>query len=298
MDNVLSLKTLDKVAIIGVGLLGGSVGLALRAAGAGAQRVGIGRRRSSLNRALAYDAIDEATLSFAKGLRGAQLAVVAVPLGSFPAIFGKMAPHLEPECIVTDVGSTKAYVVRLARRILPAHARFVGSHPIAGSEKTGVEFARADLFDRAVCIVTPCPGSDESDTQAVVQFWEQLGGCVRTLSPAAHDEVMARVSHLPHAIASALVNLATTDRAINAAGTGFQDVTRVASGDPGLWLDIFLTNRRAVLSAIHAFQRELRRFRRHLAATDKRALMDLLAKAKTGRDEWIQAKYAQREISP
>ena len=150
--NGLTVRTLRKIAIVGVGLLGGSIGLALRAAGYPCARIGIGRRRSSLARARRCGAIDVATLSFRRGLHDAQLAVVATPLGCFAEIFRKMAPHLPAGCIVTDVGSAKTQVVRLADEYLPDHVRFVGSHPVAGSERTGVASASPDLFRGAVCI--------------------------------------------------------------------------------------------------------------------------------------------------
>ena len=279
---------------MGVGLLGGSVGLACPAAGLTAVRVGIGRRRASLNRALRYDAVDEITLSFARGLKGAQLVILATPIGKFEPLLEKMAPHLEPGTVVTDVGSTKAHVVRQAERLLPAHCRFVGSHPVAGSEQTGVEYARADLFDGAVVFVTPTRSSGRVATHLVRDFWRVLGARVRTLTPEQHDEVLGRVSHLPHALASLLICM--TADSLDAAGPGMMDTTRIASGDPGLWRDIFGTNRQPVINALDDFARQLRQFRQLLAADDRAGIERLLAAAKRRRDRWITRKVARKEM--
>lgn len=298
MHNDPSLNKLRKVAIVGVGLIGGSIGLAMRAAGLKIKRVGIGRRRLTLDRALEYDAVDEATLDMAEGVRNVDLVVVCTPIGIMGRMFEEMAPHLAEGAIVTDAASTKAQVVTTATRLLPSRVRFVGSHPIAGSEKTGVEFARADLFQHAVCIVTPVAKSDPEAVQTVQAFWAALGGHVHALTPSRHDQVLARVSHLPHAVAAALVLLARTGGATDFAGTGFGDTTRIASGDPALWRDIFGSNREAVLAALERLEKELANFRRALKAGDDRALMDWLGRAKAVRDEWVSKRYAKKEVEP
>ena len=278
---------------MGVGLLGGSVGLACRAAGFGARRVGIGRRRSSLDRARRRGAIDEATLSFARGLRGTGLVVLATPIGQFADTMEKMAPHLEPGTVITDVGSTKAEVVALAKDILPSHCAFVGSHPMAGGEKTGVEFARADLFAGAACCVTPTPQSSRSAVRLVCAFWRALGARVSRLTPARHDEMLARVSHLPHAVAAMLIVVAGDS--LDAAGPGLADTTRIASGDPAAWRDIFGTNRRSMLGAVDALTAALRRFRQLLEADDCDGVEKFLADAKRTRDRWIARQAARKE---
>jgi prephenate dehydrogenase len=293
--NMLSNKSLRKVTLVGVGLLGGSIGLAIRAAGSAVRRVGVGRRMSSLDKALAYDAVDEVTLDMADGVADADLVIVCTPIGVMASMFERMAPHLPPGCIVTDVGSTKAEVVRIARRSLPKRARFVGSHPIAGSEKTSVEFARADLFQNAVCVVTPTKHTDPTAIRDVAAFWRAIGGRPVVTSPARHDRALARVSHLPHAVAAALVLQAGAED-LRFAGTGFADTSRIASGDPGLWRDIFGTNRQATLRALAAFQRELTRFRAALEAGDGAAVSRWLERAKTRREAWVQQRYAQQEM--
>ena len=298
MHKSLSKKSLNKIAIVGVGLLGGSIGLAMRAAGYTTKRVGIGRRKESLDKALEYDAVDEVTVDMASGVRDADLVVVCTPIGIMEGMFEQMAPHLPEGCIVTDVGSTKATIVRLADRLLPRTVHFIGSHPIAGSEKTGVEFARADLFQHAVCIVTPAKRCDPAVGNAMVEFWKSLGSHVHTLEPKKHDQVLAQVSHLPHAVAAALVLLAEQGKSTMYAGTGFGDTTRIASGDPALWRDIFGTNREAVLKALDALEHELHNFRKAVKDGDDSALVAWLSKAKAARDAWVRQRYAHKEVEP
>jgi len=296
--NTLYINELRRVAIVGVGLMGGSLGLAIRAAGARARRIGIGRRQSTLDLALSYDAVDEVTLDMAEGVRKADLVVVCTPIGAMESMFKAMAEHLPDGCLVTDVASTKAQVCRIAERILPRRVRFVGSHPIAGSEKTSVEYARADLFQNAVCIVSPTRRSDPVAVRNLIGLWRAVGGHPYTLSPRKHDQVLARVSHLPHAVAAALVLLADAGKGTRYAGTGFGDTTRIASGDPALWRDIFASNRTAVLHAIDRLEQELKRFRRMIQTDDGKALLAWLSKAKAARDAWVRQRYAQKEIEP
>lgn len=199
---------------------------------------------------------------------------------------------------MTDVGSTKEQVVRLAERLCPPKVRYVGSHPMAGSEKTGVEFARADLFELALCLVTPTPRTPPASVRWMRQFWERLGARTQVVSPRAHDRLMARVSHLPHAVAAALVHLSRSGRAIDAAGPGFADTTRVASGDPAMWVDILRTNRQAMLAAIDLLTAELGRLRERLERDDARSVERWLTTAKATRDQWIAGKYRKKVLPP
>jgi prephenate dehydrogenase len=298
LRNAPYIKELRRIAIVGVGLMGGSFGLAVRAAGAPARRIGIGRRQSTLDLALAYDAVDEVTLDMAEGVRSADLVVVCTPIGAMESMFKAMAAHLPDGCVVTDVASTKAHVCRIAERILPRSVRFVGSHPIAGSEKTSVEYARADLFQNAVCIVSPTRRSNPVAVRNLIDLWRAVGGHPYTLPPRRHDQVLARVSHLPHAVAAALVLLADAGKGTRYAGTGFGDTTRIASGDPVLWRDIFASNRTAVLHAIDRLERELKHFRQMMQRDDDEALLAWLSRAKAVRDAWVRQRYAQKEIEP
>lgn len=296
MRKILQDKDLTRIAIVGVGLLGGSIGLALRANGFKGRRVGVGRRAESLAAAMQYGAVDEVTQDAAAGVVGAELVVLCAPIGQFEGLMRAMSPGLKPATLVTDVGSTKVEVVRMARRCLPKATRFVGSHPMAGSEKTGVEFARADLFERAVCLITPTPPGDEAGVKLLEDFWQALGGHTRLLTPQRHDALLARVSHLPHAVATALVRLALKDAAIDLAGPGFGDTTRIASGDPAMWTDIFRTNRRAVCKAVDALIAELKSFRERLGDDDAEAIRAWLEMSRRERDAWVARRYRQEEF--
>jgi len=294
----MGIKDLDRVAIAGVGLLGGSIGLALRAAGFPGIRVGIGRRTSSLKRALACEAVDEVTRDVEAGVRGARLVILCTPISRFESVLSRMAPALAAGTYVTDVGSTKAEVIRLAEQTLPPGVQFVGSHPMAGSEKTGVEFARADLFEHALCLITPSERTPKPAVRWMRGFWEALGSRTAVMSPAEHDLLLARVSHLPHAVATALVHLSREDRAIEVAGPGFADVTRIASGDPDLWTDIFRTNRRSVAQAVDRLIAELVCFKQRLDSEDMDAILEWLGAGKTTRDKWIAARYREKVLPP
>ncbi|MHC4441349.1 MAG: prephenate dehydrogenase [Planctomycetota bacterium] len=292
------INRLDTIAIAGVGLLGGSIGLALRAFGFGGTRIGIGRRQSSLNKALAYESVDEVTLEVAAGVSRAQLVILCTPIGRFEPILKNMAHALNDGTFVTDVASTKAEVVKLCRRLLPKSVKFVGSHPMAGSEKTGVEFARADLFEHSLCLVTPTPQTPPANVRWIRNFWEMLGSNTHTMTPKKHDALLAKVSHLPHALATALVGLSQKDSAIDLAGPGFADTTRIASGSPDIWTDIFRTNRRAVIQAVDQIIAELNRFRRRLDSNDIKAIDDWLAANKQARDNWIAKRHKMKVLPP
>jgi prephenate dehydrogenase len=287
------MKNLSTVTLVGVGLLGGSIGLALRAAGFTGRRIGVGRRRSSLDKALACDAVDQVTLDPADGVAEAQLVVLSTPIGQFEPLLRQIAGALAPGTYVTDVGSTKAQVVRTARRLLPAGVRFVGAHPMAGSEKTGVEFARADLFEEALCLVTPTRATPAEDATAVCHFWQALGGHTVTLSPQQHDKLMARISHLPHVAAAALVRLAGKQNAIDLAGPGFQDTTRIASGNSAMWTDILRSNGKPIQKALDDLIKELTKVRGYLQDEDIRAIEKWLEDGKKTRDGWIAQRLGK-----
>jgi prephenate dehydrogenase len=244
------------LAILGVGLLGGSIGLAVRSRLKGCKVAGYGHRAAALDVALQMGAIDERYEDPAQAVRGADFVILCTPVGRLASLLAEIAPVLSPGTIVTDVGSTKRAVVEAAEQSLPPGVHFVGSHPMAGSEKRGVEFARADLFDRAVCITTPTPHTDPQALTNVESFWQTLGMRTTRLDPVEHDRLLADVSHLPHAVAGALVAM-QDDAALGLCGKGFLDMTRIAGGDPGLWRDILLENRQNVRASLKRLEGHL-----------------------------------------
>jgi len=282
------------ITVVGVGLLGGSIGLAAKAADERVTVVGVGRRQVSLDRALAAGAVDHATLDVAEGVAQADMVVLATPLGAYEAHLEALAGALPGRAVVTDVGSTKAIVVRLAEAILGRGGPFVGSHPMAGGERHGVEFARADLFVGATCVVTPTPAAPARGVGRVERFWRRLGAATVRMSPAAHDRAVARVSHLPHVLAAAIVAIQNA-RSADLAGTGFLDTTRIASGDPAMWREIILTNRSALLAAIDAADEQLMRFRDLVEIGDAAGIERYLAAAKRRRDALLAERLRRKD---
>lgn len=288
---------IKQVTIIGTGLLGASLALALRSRGYAGRIVGVGRRAETLEKARALGCFDDLLVSAGEALEQGQslgkageahLAVLAVPLGYFREVFLKVSMCADESLIVTDVGSAKASVCEMAEELLPVVTRFVGSHPMAGSEQQGPGAADAALFVGKPCVVTPRADTDEDALEAVVGMWELVGMKVKPMDPVGHDRAVALVSHLPHAVASMLVKAVTDDggEALTIASTGFADTTRIASGDAGIWLDIFETNRDAVVGSVDKMISELERFKKALARSDSGALKRLLEGAKQERDDW------------
>ena len=285
------LSTIERVAIVGTGLVGGSIGLGLRAAGYPGSIVGVGRRAETVRRAAELGCIDQPTTDLAEAIRGDGnvLVVLATPLGAFERVMGELAELPADALVVTDVGSTKEQVCQTARRLLPDPSRFVGSHPMAGGERHGPDQAVADLFVDKPCIVTDEPGTDSSVVAVVESLWRTLRMRPIRMTPAEHDRKAALISHLPHAIAALIVQVACRSDALGLASTGFRDTTRIASGDPNVWLDVFATNRQAMLDAIDAFGSDLAQFRQMLESGDRAGLFDLLARCRLQRDRWGEA---------
>jgi prephenate dehydrogenase len=275
------------VAIIGVGLLGGSIGLALRKRKLAKTVVGIGRRKSSLAKALSRRCVNKTTTSLAKGVAGAELIIVCTPVETVAQYAAEAARACAPGAIITDVGSTKGKIVRDAdaelAKLTKKHVTFVGSHPLAGSEKTGCEAAQAELFKDRVVIVTPTTKTDPAAVEKVGALWKSLGGKVLHMPPDDHDAVLARTSHLPHLIASVLA-ASTPGGLVSITGAGWRDTTRIAAGDPELWRQILLANAAHTLSALDDFERVLSWFRSALQAGDGQALAELLQHGKVRRD--------------
>ena len=267
--------------------MGGSIGLAARERGVAGRVTGLVRRAESVEECVAAGAVDDATLDLAEAVADAGLVILCTPVGGMSDLAKQIQPHLLPEAIITDVGSVKGPVVEAVEPVLP---RFIGSHPLCGSEKTGVAHARADLLAGAVCAVTPSDASPADAVEAVAAFWSALGSRVVNLPAADHDAICARTSHLPHVLASALVNavLAKPRAGENDfLGTGFRDTTRLASGSPEMWRDIALDNAEAIAAALDEMQAELTGLKVALGARDAAALEQFFAKGKTHRDDWI-----------
>jgi prephenate dehydrogenase len=246
----------NRLTILGVGLLGGSIGLALKASGSAGRIIGYGHRQSTLDTALNMGAIDEAAASAEESVKGSDWVILCTPVGLFESLLKQISPALRAGAIVTDVGSTKRSVVKAAESILPKTVHFIGSHPMAGSEKRGVEFAKPDLFTGGRCILTPTAQSNPAALDAVDMFWQSLGMQTVRMSPDDHDRRICDISHLPHAVAAALVAM-QSEEALPLAGMGFLDTTRVAGGDGNLWRDIFLDNRDNVADSVKRLRAKL-----------------------------------------
>ncbi|MEJ2344416.1 MAG: prephenate dehydrogenase/arogenate dehydrogenase family protein [Gammaproteobacteria bacterium] len=280
---------LRSLCIIGVGLIGGSLARAARGAGLCAEIVGSGRNAANLQRAVELGVIDRYHTDPAVAVRGADLVVAAVPLGAMETVLRQIAPALAEDAVVTDVGSAKASVVAAARAALGDHARyFVPGHPIAGTERSGVEASFADLYQGRKVILTPVAETDPAATAKVRAVWAAVGAEVMEMAVAHHDEVLAATSHLPHVLAYALVDtlsrMGESEEIFQYAAGGFRDFTRIASSDPVMWRDICLANRDALLGVIERYEADLRGLADAIRAGDGEQLLEVFARAKSARD--------------
>jgi prephenate dehydrogenase len=285
-----------RVAVIGVGLIGGSFALALKRARACAEVVGAGRSPENLRIARELGVLDATAPDAAAAARGAELVLVAAPVAQFDALFATLAPALGPEAVVTDAGSTKRDVVAAARARLGAKlAQFVPAHPIAGAEQSGVRAARAELFRDRRVVLTPLAETAPAAVARVGAAWQACGARLSSMTPQEHDATFAAVSHLPHVLAYALVHeIATRAEAAQlfgyAAG-GFRDFTRIASSHPEMWRDICVANRDALLAELDRYLGKLAEVRALLAAGDAPALERLFAEARAARDRWVNGEF-------
>jgi len=282
------MRLFNKITIIGVGLIGGSIGLSIKNRGLAKEVTGVFRRPSTLRRALRHKAIDNGTLNIKEGVRGADLIILATPVYSIPLVGREAMRYANAGAIITDAGSTKSWVVAKMERLAASRRSvfFVGSHPMAGSEKAGVEFSTADLFEGSPCIVTRTRSTDEGAIKKVAAFWKALGGRVKVMSPASHDKSISLVSHLPHLVAFSLAG-AIPEKDIVYAAEGFRDTTRVASSDPKLWADIFLTNKKDIITAGRMFEKYYADIVRALSKGDHGGIVRMLKKAKSKRDKFV-----------
>jgi len=280
-----------KLAVVGVGLVGGSLAAALRRAGATASVTGFDRDTEALERATALGVIDKAADSVSEAVKGAELVVVAVPVRSIGPVLHDVALALDPQAVVTDVGSTKGEVVAVAEQELRERfARFVPGHPIAGREASGVEAAVPDLFRAARVVLTPTPATAADALDLVKACWEAAGARVATMAAERHDRIFAAVSHLPHLLSFALVSeiaeRADAAELLGFAAGGFRDFTRIAASSPEMWRDIALQNRAALLEELDRYGARLAVFRELVARGDGPGLERLMTEARTARHAW------------
>jgi prephenate dehydrogenase len=280
-----------KVTIIGMGLLGGSLGLALMKHKLAREVYGFARRKATIGQCLKNGVTHRAGIHLDEAVAEADLVVLCTPTSQMASVTGAFLPVLKQGAIVTDVGSVKVPVVRkLGPLVRKAGGHFVGSHPMAGSERSGVSAARADLFEEAVCVVSPTGTSNPAAAKKIVRFWRSLGAEVLTLTPALHDKFVSRASHLPHLVACALAKQVLDPRRDrrqrDLCAAGFRDTTRVACGSPDLWRDISLANRDNLIRDLADFEKNLRRLRKLLAEGDTAGLERFLRSAAERRIVW------------
>lgn len=272
----------DRVTIVGLGLIGGSLGMAVKRRKVARTVVGLSRHTSTLRQAKARRAIDEGTTDWRRAVRNADLVILATPVDMIASHAKRLAAVMRPGSILTDVGSAKAGLVRAIEQSIPRTVSFIGGHPLAGSEQRGLSAADASLFAKATCVLTPTPRTNRQAVRRLTRFWQTLGSRIVTLSPPAHDRLLATTSHLPHALAYCLAS-AVTLGPLRQAPPSLLDMTRVAKSDADLWDDILLANRVELLAAMKRFEQSWRALRSHVRLGKRRQLRQFLTKAKTQR---------------
>ncbi len=283
LDHTILFMQIDTLTIVGVGLIGGSIGLAARKRGIARHIIGVGRDAGSLQRARQTGAIDWFTLDLLEGVRPADIVVFCTPVDKIARQAEQAAAAFKKGALVTDAGSTKANIVRDLESRLPAGVHFVGSHPLAGSEKRGSDHANAELFNGRITVVTQTARTDRNALERAQEFWKALGSEVHVLDPETHDHALALTSHLPHLVASTLAGIVPPQWRPFAA-TGFRDTTRIAAGDPALWAAIFRENALAMCDALQRCTDRLNEFRKAIMNDDDATLIELLSYAKRVRD--------------
>ena len=276
----------DKVTILGVGLIGASFALALQKNGLCGEITGYGRSEQNLGRAKEKKIIDSFDLDPAKACGGADLIVFATPVGTFTALAEKISGALKRNAIVTDVGSVKGKLVRDMEKSMPRGVSFVGGHPIAGSDRSGIDAAAAEIFRGAKCIIPPTRDTDKGALEKVTDIWKTFGSVIRSLNPDEHDRIYAAVSHLPHLVAYEIVNTVSdmSESYLAFCGQGFLDTTRIASGRPELWRDICILNKDNLLESIEILKKNLDRVSQYLRTYDLDSLERDFKRARTLRE--------------
>ncbi len=272
-----------KVTIIGIGLIGGSLGKAIKKHKLAREVIGVAQQQSTLTLAIKNQVIDHGYLDVKKAVVNADLVVLATPVSIITGILSMIGPHLRRNCIVTDVGSSKLSIVHAAQQHLPSASFFVGSHPLAGSEKRGVQHAQEDLFNGSVCIMTPTEETHRVARDRVKLLWTKLGCQVKLLSPEEHDKILAYISHLPHLMAYALME-AIPSEYLPYAAQGLKDTTRIASSSPQMWTDICMGNSKNLIRALDELVKNLSALRKAVSSHNQRELTEHFQAAKQKRD--------------
>lgn len=280
-----------RVAILGLGLIGGSWALALKRAGAVSEIIAWGRDQARLDQAVASEVVDRATTDMGTAVAGADVIVIATPLGTMSNVFAQLVPVLPANAVITDVGSAKTRVIDLAKiRLGKNFLNFVPGHPVAGAEHSGFEAARADLFKKRRVVLTPVSDTNDKALRLVAALWQQCGAEIVYMDAKKHDDVLALTSHVPHVIAYLLVDLLLQQGGEDArqfAAGGFYDITRIASSSPEMWRDIFNDNKDSVIALLDKYGEALGRFRQALAEGDNDYLMQVMQRAKSTRDSLV-----------
>jgi prephenate dehydrogenase len=289
------MNDLKQITVIGLGLLGGSVALTAQRFAGPVRVVGFSHRAATRKKAKEILISAEIAENLTDSVAGSDIVILATPISTFEEIFAQIAASLKAGAIVTDVGSTKIRPHKWAKKTLPKNVNYVGSHPIAGSEQRGVEFARDDLFEQADCILTVTKNTNKKAVSVLKDFWTKMGCRLKVMTPAEHDKVFANVSHLAHITAAALLNANNTDQ-LKYAGKGFLDTCRVAGGPPNIWVDILSTNAANCAKGIDRLKKELDEFKKAIIAGDNAKLQKLLDRARDRRAELIEDKLKKREL--
>ena len=294
--------SIKKITIIGLGLIGGSIGLALKRAGNTAQLIGVARSQKTLDVALERNLVERVEIDIVKSVEDADLVILATPLSSFKKIILEVSHNLKPGCIVTDTGSSKLKVIEELSNVIPMGVSFIPGHPIAGTELSGPEAGFAELFDDRWCVLTPTEDTNKDALNSIRLFWEELGSKVEIMNPEHHDRVLAITSHIPHLIAYNIVGTAndlanvTNKEVVKYSAGGFRDFTRIAASDPKMWRDIFLYNDEAVLEMLSFFSKDLMKLKKAIEEKDSDLLQTFFENTREVRKNIIDAGQEVSDI--
>ena len=295
-------STFKKVCIIGLGLIGGSIGLAMKRSKISNQIIGFARSNSTLKRAIELGLVDKVKDNLEDAVNDCDLIILATPLSTFKKLVEEMSPFLKKDCIITDTGSAKLSVIEDLRGILPNNVEFIPGHPIAGTEESGPDAGFAELFDNRWCILTPTEENSSNAIDLIKEFWESVGSKVEIMDPLHHDKVLAITSHIPHLIAFNIVgtanNLAnvTEKEVVKYSAGGFRDFTRIAASDPKMWSDIFTYNSEAVLEMLELFSNDLAKLKAAVIKKDSDLLFSNFEKTREVRKNIIDAGQEESDV--